>query len=401
MIAFTTATAQALATTAGGDKALKLTPAKRLILQACTGYGDSPIFIPPPVFASLATEGATSDAIGLTLRRMLQPDSLKFSQKTQLYVSPQLVQTVKTFNFSASGDKSYLNCTRDITIFAVPWRSYESMTEEAAEEEYYQQSTVKTTADVRKHQAAAKFYVPSELLGHYRLFNNYCKLLSVLFGPDCPHLISVLAIRDGLELHEYSLELKLAKLLCLHLLWRVHFDARQFFTTCKWWASGASLPHSALGNTISQLVDDCFIAESQICPVTHFMGSTLTVKGAAGAAGAKSGHGTKPTTNPSIPSLCQPLVEKFNSLHTSMSFASLIKKGGLQPQDLLVGRKGDSSSFGLMGRCTSGCKYYHVVCTVSLERQGAKNALLKSALALLSRSRPTTGAGGAPRPAAP
>jgi hypothetical protein len=142
MIAFTTATAQALATSAGGDKASKLTPAKKLILQACTGDGDSPIFIPPPVFASLATEGGTSDAIGLTLRRMLQPDGLRSSHKTQLYVSPQLVQTIKTFNFLASGDKSYLNCTRGITIFAVPWRSYESMTEEAAEEEYYQQLTV-------------------------------------------------------------------------------------------------------------------------------------------------------------------------------------------------------------------------------------------------------------------
>jgi hypothetical protein len=67
---------------------------------------------------------------------MLQPDGLKFSHKTQLYMTPQLVQTVKTFNF-------------------LPWRSYKSMTEEAAEEEYYQHSTVKMTADVCKHQAAA------------------------------------------------------------------------------------------------------------------------------------------------------------------------------------------------------------------------------------------------------
>jgi hypothetical protein len=65
----------------------------------------------------------------------------------------------------------------------------------------------------------------------------------VLFGPKCPHLISVLAIRDGLE---HSLELKLTKLLCLHLLWRIHFDAHQFFTACERWSSGAPLPLSAL-----------------------------------------------------------------------------------------------------------------------------------------------------------
>ena len=48
LIAFTTATAQALATLAGGEKASKLTPARKLVLQACTGEGDSEDFAPPP-----------------------------------------------------------------------------------------------------------------------------------------------------------------------------------------------------------------------------------------------------------------------------------------------------------------------------------------------------------------
>jgi hypothetical protein len=48
LIAFTTATAQALATSAGGKKASKLTPARKLVLQACTGEGDSAAFAPPP-----------------------------------------------------------------------------------------------------------------------------------------------------------------------------------------------------------------------------------------------------------------------------------------------------------------------------------------------------------------
>ena len=49
LIAFTTATAQALATSAGGEKASKLTPARKLVLQACAGEGDSEAFAPPPV----------------------------------------------------------------------------------------------------------------------------------------------------------------------------------------------------------------------------------------------------------------------------------------------------------------------------------------------------------------
>jgi hypothetical protein len=86
----------------------------------------------------MATDGGTADALGLTLRRLLQPDGINARHRTQLYVTPQLVQTVKTFNFSASGDKSFAGSSRGITIFAVPWRSHESMAKEATEEDCYQ-----------------------------------------------------------------------------------------------------------------------------------------------------------------------------------------------------------------------------------------------------------------------
>ncbi len=104
-------------------------------------------------------------------------------------MTPQLVQMVKTFNFSASGDMSFAGSSRGITIFAVPWRSHESMTEVATEEDCYQQSTHKMAADVCKCTAGTKVGIPSDLLGLARLCNNYCKLLAVLFGHSCPHLI--------------------------------------------------------------------------------------------------------------------------------------------------------------------------------------------------------------------
>ena len=88
LIAFTTATAQALATLVGSEKASKLTPARKLVLQACTGEGDSEDFAPPPVFAAMATDGGTVDALGLTLRCLLQPDGINARHRTQLYVTP-------------------------------------------------------------------------------------------------------------------------------------------------------------------------------------------------------------------------------------------------------------------------------------------------------------------------
>ena len=395
LVAFTTATAQALATSSGGEKGSKLTQARKSVLQACTGEGDSATFVLPPVFLAMTTDGGTTDALSLTLRRLLQPDGLNARHRTQLYVTPQLVQTVKTFNFSASGDKSFAGSSRGITVFAVPWRTHESMTEEAAEEECYQQSTHKTVADVRKHTAGTKVDIPSDLLGLSRLCNNYCKLLEVLFGPRCPHLTHVTAIRDGLELHEHDLEMKITKTLCLHLLWRIHFDARQFFTACERWAPGAPVPQSSLGGTVLRLVEDCSITECLTCPVGAFMGSTGTSRSGGTTPSTRTAQATKPTTNPSIPAICRPTVDLFNSQYPTMSFMSLIKKGGLKYSDLQVGGKGDCSSFGLLGRCGGGCTYNHVVCTVSAERQAAINVALKAAMVALKKPRPA--APSAPR----
>lgn len=359
--------------------------------------GDPASFVLPPVFASLATEGGTVDAIGLTLRRLLQPDGLNARHRTQLYVTPQLVQTVKTFNFSASGDKSFAGSSRGITIFAVPWRSHESMTEEATEEDCYQQSTHKTVADVRKHTAGTRVVIPSDLLGLSRLCNNYIKLLRVLFGNGCPHLVQVVAVQDGLELHEHDLELKLTKSLCLHLLWRIHFDARQFFTACERWAPESPIPRSALGGTVARLVDDCSIAECLTCPVAAFLGPALVPKNAGSAQSLRAGQAAKPTQNASIPPLCKPTVDLFNAQYPTMSFLQLIKQGGLQYSDLRVGGKGDCSSFGLLGRC-SGCTYNHAVCTVSAERQASINVALKAAMVALKKARP--GAPTAPKTSA-
>jgi hypothetical protein len=89
----------------------------------------------------------------------------------------------------------------------------EAMNEDATEEEYYQASTLKLVTDVRKHTAGVKVQIPTDLLGLIRMFNNYCRLLDALFGPNFLHLVHVRAIRDGLEMHENDLEPKITKTL--------------------------------------------------------------------------------------------------------------------------------------------------------------------------------------------
>jgi hypothetical protein len=98
-------------------------------------------------------------------------------------------------------------------------------------------------ADIRKHVTCAKVELPTSLQGVVRVLNNYCRLLDVLFGPDCQHLTHIISIQDGLETHEVELESHLTGVLILHLMWRVHHDARQFFLACERWEDGEQLPH--------------------------------------------------------------------------------------------------------------------------------------------------------------
>jgi hypothetical protein len=164
LIAFTTATAQALASKGGGNKEAKMTVAKKRILQACLGWGISPAFKTPPVYLGMEIKGSTTGALGRILHRLLKPAPLTL-HKSNICVTPHLVLTVKTLSFSSNGDKTYAGCTRGITIFAVLWHMVKAMNEDATEEEYYQASTLKLVAEVHKHTAGLKVELLTDLLG--------------------------------------------------------------------------------------------------------------------------------------------------------------------------------------------------------------------------------------------
>jgi hypothetical protein len=92
------------------------------------------------------------------------------------------------------------------------------MNKDAAEEEYFEALTLKSVADIRKHVNSGKVELPTTLRGLSRMFNNYCRLLEVLFGPSCSHLVHARRIRDVLDEHKADLESKITPRLCLHLL---------------------------------------------------------------------------------------------------------------------------------------------------------------------------------------
>ena len=131
-IAFHTATAQALAGKSG-DKDSKLTAAKQWILQACAGKLVLDEFEAEAVYWDMAIEGGTADAIGRILQKGLKPIPLS-PHKTNIHVTPQLIATIQSLNFSSHGDKTYAGCTKGITIFLTPWRTAEEINEDLAED---------------------------------------------------------------------------------------------------------------------------------------------------------------------------------------------------------------------------------------------------------------------------
>ena len=383
LIAFQTATAQAMAAK-GRDKESKLTAAKKRILQACTGVTHADEFTAEQVYQDMDVEGGASEALGRILRKRLKPVPLS-PYKTNIHITPQLIATVKTFSFSSNGEKTYAGCTKGITIFAVLWRRAEAINEDLAEDEYFEAATLKSVADIRKHGTSAKVELLTSLQGMVRVLNNYCRVLDVLFGPDCPHLTHVSAIRDGLETHEAELELRLTGVLILHLMWRVHHDARQFFLACERWEDGERLPHSTLGNTtVRQLVNDCSIQVTITCPEAMFLGPPVRVPGPMTPSTPRAARvtGPQPTVNAAIPPMCQKVVATFNRLYPGMSVLELCEKGKVHFSQLKVGRDGACVNFGLFGRC-SGCQYRHEVCTVATSRQTAIVKVMEGALATM------------------
>jgi hypothetical protein len=154
LVAFQMTTAQALIAK-NGDKDSKLTAAKRQILQACAGMPYADAFMPELVYHEMDAEGGAADAVARIHRKRLKPIHLS-PHKTNIHITPQLVSTIKSLNFSSNGDNTYAGCTKGITIFAVPWRMAKAIIEDAAEDEYFAAAMLKSVADIRKHVTARR-----------------------------------------------------------------------------------------------------------------------------------------------------------------------------------------------------------------------------------------------------
>jgi hypothetical protein len=214
--------------------------------------------------------------------------------------------------------------------------------------------------------------------------------LEVLFGVECDHLVHVQAIRDGLEDHEMDMEPKITQTLCLHLMWRIHHNARQFFMVCESWEDGEILSRSQLGLTVRNLVDDCAIQQMLTCPVAAFMeadSNAIAGRAADPARACTPAGGSKPSIHPAIPPLCQKAVAKFTKLYPTLSVMDMVKRGGIRFGAIQIGNKWDCSNFNLLGKCTDPrCTYTHKPARVEEEQQVAVAKIIDQAMTKMNGS---------------
>jgi hypothetical protein len=118
MLANIRATSMALAGTAGA-KEKKLSDSKLRILQACSGHGNLPSFELSKFYAELDRNGITSDNCGMVLRWLVISASGRALQ-CNVHISPKVIATAKTLNFSINDDRTFVGCRDGITPFAVP-----------------------------------------------------------------------------------------------------------------------------------------------------------------------------------------------------------------------------------------------------------------------------------------
>jgi hypothetical protein len=54
-----------------------------------------------------------------------------------VHITPKIVLTAKTLNFSANDDMTFDGCSNGITPFATPWRSADANNNDLADNRYF------------------------------------------------------------------------------------------------------------------------------------------------------------------------------------------------------------------------------------------------------------------------
>jgi len=77
-----------------------------------------------------------------------------------VHITPKIVLAAKTLNFPANDDMTFDGCQNGITPFATPWCTVDANNSDLADNRYFNEATLKSPADIRRHATGTKFEPP-------------------------------------------------------------------------------------------------------------------------------------------------------------------------------------------------------------------------------------------------
>ena len=345
----------------------------------------------PPIYAVLLAEGRSMVKVEAVLHKFLAPIADDWDP-IQIYVSQELVRDIKDLKFGWGNENTYDTCHRGISPFAVLQVSMEQQTKRRKTQERADRATFLSTDDVRTLETEPGCCPPS-YYGMLNLFKRYIRLLTVLFGARCSHLLEVQGVYQALA-EKVAVYETMSSELVAETIWQVFLDARDCFSHL-----GPGLPESAL-YTLRHYIKSCSLKVTINCPVALLLNvpavtSTLTTvvsrqSSRSSGTGRMSGGSMAPSTmstltsstdsrqtrgvsivngkrvNPEpVPALVE-IMRGLREKRPGVDMNMLMRSEKLLIADIGIGGRGACLDFMYVGECArTGCTFNHDPTNVS------------------------------------
>ena len=135
---------------------------------------------------------------------------------------------MKDLKFGWGNENTYDTCHRGISPFAVLQVSMEQQTKRRKVQERADRATHMSTDDVRSLEGDPGC-CPGSYYNMLSLIKRYIRLLTVLFGAGCTHLLEVQAVFQVLS-DKSAIYESMSAALVAETLWQIFVDAREYFS---------------------------------------------------------------------------------------------------------------------------------------------------------------------------
>jgi hypothetical protein len=336
----------------------------------------------PPIYSAMLAEGRTMPKVEAVLQQYLAPAHNDWDP-IRIYVSAELVRDMKDLKFGWGNENTYDTCHRGISPFAVLQVSMEQQTKRRKVQERADRATHLSTDDVRSLEGDPGC-CPGSYYNMLNLIKRYIRLLTVLFGAGCTHLLEVQAVFQVLSDKSAIYEAMSADLVA-ETLWQIFIDAREYFSH-----HGPQLPVSTLF-ALRDSIKNCTLKATINCPVDQLLGrqpvSAARVSAGGSARGSRGSGGgggstvstlSAPTvgsgvpviggrrTNPApVPEIVS-IMTTFRAAKPGVDMITLMRAQKLLMADIGIGGRGQCLDFMYFGECDRpGCSYSHEPARVS------------------------------------